>query len=195
MRTVCAISDKVMFECLNSSDWHRKMSELNGDGSLIPEAAKFIRSQTGVDTPVKVVANRLARLVDTGMLEERGGRLVLTNAAFEQHFGRKFNKRPASLARLDSEGADTDTGAIYEYSRVGCVDDDQQTCFGADRASEDQWRQELASLWLTLAPIEDVIAFVSQGGPEIQYYGFPQELASLEQDGGGIHFVAAPPCA
>ncbi len=195
MRTVCAISDKVMFECLNSSDWHKWSPMKGGEKSIVEEAAEFIRFRTRVDIPMRNIATRLSGMVGAGMLEERGGRLVLTNAAFEQHFGRKFNKRPASLARLDSEGADTDTGAIYEYSRVGCVDDDQQTCFGADRASEDQWRQELASLWLTLAPIEDVIAFASQGGPEIQYYGFPQELASLEQDGGGIHFVAAPPCA
>ena len=191
---MCAISDKVVLGVINSSDWHRKMSELNGDGSLIPEAAKFIRSQTGVDTPVKVVANRLARLVDTGILEDRAGQLVLTDAAFKQHLGQAFVRRPASLARRQEEGIGID--AIYERAAKYSLDDRTPTCFGEEhRASKDPWRQELASIWLTLAPIEDVIAFASQGGPEIQYYGFPQELASLEQDGGGIHFVAAPPCA
>lgn len=190
---MCAISDKVILASLNSSAWYQTMAALGGGENLVSAAAKFILDQTRVNTTTSIVATRLDKLVSGGMLEVRGGQLVLTDAAFDQYFGRKFDRRPASLARLQTEGVGID--AIYKRGGDDCLDG-LPTCFGGEpSASRDPWRQQLARVWLALAPIEEVIALACQGAPEVEYYGFPQELASLEQNGGGRHVLAAPACA
>lgn len=179
------VSDKCLLGWLDEAPrGHRRVGHNDVFRGVAQKAARALRLPNAYVGPI---ATSLGMMWGRGDLEIVNGILQVSFAKAKQR-AVKPQRRPAALARRQADGVGID--AIYERQDNSEV---SPMRFGrCDPRCREPWRLALAGLWLDQAPRAEVLAALCP--TEIEHYGFPQELAHIEQVGGGRHVVAAPAC-
>lgn len=184
------VSDRCLLGWLGDAPrGHRKVGR---DDVFRRVAQRAVRALSLSSTYVGPIATSLATMWGRGELEITDG-ILQVSPSMSKRRAIKPERRPAALARRQELGIGPDP--IYLCSDGG---PSSPTCVGGaeDPRVGERWRLVLAGIWLEMATPEQVIQVMHPGHrPELSSYGYPQELAHLEEvNGCGGLTYAAPGC-